>query len=252
MRSTGRLGGSGDARLFVALALAVNCLAGPVRAEGKLAVTVEGVGADRTLPLSAAFCAPPSIAPRQYNISPAMSWSGAPQGVKSYVVLMTDLDVPTDLSLINKPGVVIPMEFPRQPFIHQVLIDIPPGRTYLAKGVESHGFVAGPRPIGKTDHGVRGANVYSNLHPKDSPLAGPRGGYDGPCPPHNDPKPHRYLFSVYALDVDTLGLEGLFFGEAVLERMKGHKLAEGHVETLYGGLSQGGLGRDLRVNPTEF
>jgi len=63
--------------------------------------------------------------------------------------------------------------------------------------------------------------------------SGPRGGYDGPCPPNNDLKPHRYLTRVYALDVPTLGLRGVFFGEAALMRMKDHVLAVGEALALY-------------------
>jgi Raf kinase inhibitor-like YbhB/YbcL family protein len=147
---------------------------------------------------------------------------------------MTDLDVPKDLSLINKPGVQIALDAPRMPFIHWVLIDIPPSMIHLDKGIESMGYAPGPRPTGPTDHGVRGANVYSGFFPKGTPLAGPRGGYDGPCPPQNDPKPHRYLTQVYALDVTSLGLSGVFFGEAVEKRLEGHVLAQGSAEALYG------------------
>jgi Raf kinase inhibitor-like YbhB/YbcL family protein len=149
-------------------------------------------------------------------------------------LILTDLDAPADLSLMNKPGVVITPDTPRAPLIHWVLVDIPASLTHLERGAESQGFVPGPRPVGPTDHGVRGANVYSGFYPKDSPLAGPRGGYDGPCPPKNDLKAHRYVTRVYALDIKSLGLFGGFFGEAAQERLAGHVLAVGEVQALYG------------------
>ncbi len=203
-------------------------------APATLSVTLDGLDDGQTLPTSTAYCAPSSLAPDQHNISPAVTWSAGPPGTRSYALIMTDLDVPRDLGLINKPGVTIPVEAPRTGFIHWVLIDIPPSLTHLDRGVESAGFVAKGGAVGRTDHGVRGANVYSNFYPKDSPLAGPRGGFDGPCPPKNDLKIHRYVTTVYALDIASLGLRDVFFGEAALDKMTGHILASGYVTALYG------------------
>jgi Raf kinase inhibitor-like YbhB/YbcL family protein len=171
--------------------------------------------------------------PSEYDISPSVSWSRGPPATRSYALIMTDLDVPKDLSLINKPGVTISADTPRVPFIHWVLIDIPPSITALKRGAEGDGFVPKGKPIGPTPHGLRGANVYSHFYPANSDLAGTRGGYDGPCPPNNDVVPHRYVTRVYALDVPTLGLHGLFFGEEALSAMQGHLLAVGESEATY-------------------
>ena len=38
--------------------------------------------------------------------------------------------------------------------------------------------------------------------------------------------PHRYVFTVYALDVVSLDLPPRFTGQAVLDAMRGHVLAE--------------------------
>ena len=202
-------------------------------AQATLQVTVGGLGPDGRLPVRAAYCPPVKLPPSEYNISPAVSWSAGPAGTRSYALIMTDLDVPHDLSLVNKAGVTIPPDTPRVSFVHWVLIDIPPTITALREGQESSGFVLKGNPIGPTDHGLRGANVHTYFYPKDSGLAGPRGGYDGPCPPNNDPKPHRYVTEVYALDVATLGLSGLFFGEDALKAMQGHILATGAASALY-------------------
>ncbi len=200
-----------------------------------LTVKVDGLGADGSLPPSAAYCPPSATDPADYNISPSVSWSRGPAATRSYALVMTDMDVPKDLSAINKPGVVLTAETPRVPFIHWVLIDIPPTITHLSRGEEGAGFVPKGKPIGPTAHGLRGANVYSHYYPKDSPLAGPRGGYDGPCPPHNDQVVHRYVTKVYALDVPSLGLQGLFFGEDALRAMQGHVLATGEADAVYSG-----------------
>lgn len=198
-----------------------------------LTVTVGGLAPNGRLPTSAAYCPPTPMDPRSYDISPSVSWSPGPPTTRSYALLMTDLDVPRDLSSINKPGVVLTADTPRVPFIHWVLIDIPPAITRLRRGEESARFEPKGKPIGPTDHGVRGANVYSHFYPKDSPLAGPRGGYDGPCPPNNDTVAHRYVTQVYALDVASLGLHGVFFGEDVLREIQGHVLAAGEADAVY-------------------
>ena len=41
----------------------------------------------------------------------------------------------------------------------------------------------------------------------------------------NDRIAHHYDFEVFALDVETLGLQGEFTGQEALEAMKGHILA---------------------------
>jgi len=198
-----------------------------------LQVTVGGLTADGRLPASAAYCPPTKMDPSEYDISPSVSWSRGPAATRSYALIMTDLDVPKDLSLINKPGVTISADTPRVPFVHWVLVDIPPAITALQRGAEGNGFVPKGKPIGPTPHGLRGANVYSHFYPANSELAGTRGGYDGPCPPNNDLVPHRYVTRVYALDVPTLGLQGVFFGEDALRAMQGHMLAVGESEARY-------------------
>jgi Raf kinase inhibitor-like YbhB/YbcL family protein len=198
-----------------------------------LTVTVAGLEAGGRLPLDAAYCTPTPMAPDQHNISPAVSWSPGPQGTRSYVLIMTDLDVPKNLALMNKPGVTIGADEPRVPFIHWVLIDIPPHVTHIPKGAESPGFAPMGKPVGKTMLGIRGANVFSHFYPAGSPLAGIRGGYDGPCPPKNDVLPHRYVTRIYALDVPTLGLDTVFYGEDALGRMDGHILAVGQADANY-------------------
>jgi Raf kinase inhibitor-like YbhB/YbcL family protein len=206
---------------------------GTAAAAASLEVKVGGLTADGRLPPSAAYCPPTKMDPSKYNISPSVAWSRGPRTTRSYALIMTDLDVPKDLSLINKPGVTISADTPRVPFIHWVLVDIPPSITALKRGAEGDGFVPKGKPIGPTPHGLRGANVYSHFYPADSELAGTRGGYDGPCPPHNDIVPHRYVTRVYALDVSTLGLRGLFFGEDALRAMQGHVLAVGEAKAQY-------------------
>jgi len=161
------------------------------------------------------------------NISPAVSWTPGPAGTKSYALLMTDPDVPADLSLIGKPGVMIAANAPRQTIYHWVLADIPPGLTFLSEGAESTGQVPKGKPYGPMTHGVRGVNAYTQLFASDPEMAGEYGGYDGPYPPPNDLRLHHYTVRIVALDIPTLGLSGPFTGKDVEKAIQGHILAEG-------------------------
>ena len=216
-------------RWMVACALALlppGAAAEPI----ELTLSVAGLETDGRLPLRFAYCAPPGTADSAHDISPAVTWSPGPAGTKSYVLISTDLDVPKDLSLINKPGVTLSDDTPRMSLVHWLLVDIPPGLTQLDEGVEGDGFVAKGRPLGATDHGVRGANAYSFFYPKDSPMYGPHGGWDGPCPPRNETRNHRYITEVWALDIPSLELTGFFLADAALAKMQGHILAHGRAD----------------------
>jgi len=161
------------------------------------------------------------------NISPALSWTPGPAGTKSYALLMTDPDVPANLSLAGQPGVWIPAHAPRQTIYHWVLADIPPGLTFLSEGAESTGPVPKGKPYGPMPHGVRGINAYTQLMASDPEMAGEYGGYDGPHPPPNDLRLHHYTVRIVALDIPTLGLSGPFTGHDVEKAIQGHILAVG-------------------------
>ncbi len=216
-------------KLTAAISIFASSAAG--QTQPALTVNISGLTAAGDLPLSSAFCLPKTMPPLKHDVSPALHWSPGPAGTKSYVIIMVDPDVVTNLSLMNKPGVTIPASAPRMNIYHWELVDIPAAIHQLPEGAGSAGFVPGGKPFGATPHGVTGSNDYwplFNKNPKMPPaMKGPYGGYDGPCPPHNDALVHDYVFKVYALDVKTLGLSGQFFTPAVLKAMQGHVLAEG-------------------------
>jgi Raf kinase inhibitor-like YbhB/YbcL family protein len=58
-------------------------------------------------------------------------------------------------------------------------------------------------------------------------------GYDGPCPPWNDEIRHHYVFTVYALDIEKLPLEGKFGGVEVREAIAGHILGQASLTGTY-------------------
>jgi Raf kinase inhibitor-like YbhB/YbcL family protein len=102
------------------------------------------------------------------NISPALNWSGAPSGTKSFALSIYDPDAPTGSG-----------------WWHWVVFNIPPGTNALPKGA---------------------GDVKKKLMPKgaiQSRTDFGADGYGGPCPPAGD-KPHRYQITVFAVDVDAL------------------------------------------------
>jgi Raf kinase inhibitor-like YbhB/YbcL family protein len=223
-----------------AATIAFGCLGGLsalAAAPATLNVTLEGLLPNGNLPISSAFCMPPASGQTAQDKSPGLRWSAGPPGTKSYVVIMVDPDVTADLSLMNKPGVTIAADSPRQNIYHWLLINIPVTTTYLAPGVEGDGLLPGGKPIGPGTVGVRGTNDYwqlFNANPHAPPgRQGPYGGYDGPCPPSNDALVHTYKFQVFALDVASLPLSGQFFAPAVLKAMDGHILAQGEADAKF-------------------
>ncbi|WP_238858330.1 YbhB/YbcL family Raf kinase inhibitor-like protein [Faunimonas pinastri] len=180
---------------------------------------------------SAVFCPPSSSNAK--DVSPGVAWSKGPPKTRSYALLMMDPDVPADLGLINKPGTIIARNAPRMRVFHWVLADIPPAITAIPAGVESPGLVPGGKPIGTTPYGLRGTNVFTSFLADVKGMAGTYGGYDGPCPPANDVRPHRYIVRVMALDIATLGLSGSFTGADLERASDGHVLAEGRAVGTY-------------------
>ena len=102
------------------------------------------------------------------NSSPALTWSGAPAGTKSFAVTVYDPDAPTGSG-----------------WWHWVVFNLPASVTSLPRGA---------------------GDPKKNLVPKGAVQSRTdfgSDGYGGPCPPPGD-KPHRYQITVYAVDVDKL------------------------------------------------
>jgi Raf kinase inhibitor-like YbhB/YbcL family protein len=94
------------------------------------------------------------------DVSPALSWTDAPAGTRSFAVICHDPDAP----LISPRGVY--------GFVHWVLYNIPGSVNHLAEGGKEH--TPGKNDFGKTSYG-------------------------GPMPPNGHGK-HQYYFWVLALN----------------------------------------------------
>ena len=79
----------------------------------------------------------------------------------------------------------------------------------------------------------RGLNDYTGWFAGDNDMRGDYFGYDGPCPPWNDEIIHHYVFTVFALDLERLPLEGKLTGQQVREAMAGHILDQASLTGLY-------------------
>jgi hypothetical protein len=159
------------------------------------------------------------------NVNPHLAWSELPAGTKSLVLICHDFDVPSKGDDVNKTDREIPSDLPRVDFFHWVLVDLPPAVTRIAEGEFSRGFTPRGKPGPAAAHGARqGINDYTGWFAGDAERAGNYFGYDGPFPPFNDSLVHHYVFTLYALDVARLPVEGTFTGAQVRAALAGHVL----------------------------
>jgi Raf kinase inhibitor-like YbhB/YbcL family protein len=190
---------------------------------------------DGPIPGEFAFCVPAEVghvglAP---NRNPQLAWSSAPAGTKSFALICHDPDVPSRGDDVNQEGRTVPASLPRVDFFHWVLVDIPTSVNAIAAGSHSDGVTPHGKRPGPAPQGVQGINDYTGWFAGDESMKGDYGGYDGPCPPWNDELLHHYHFTIYALDVERLGLSGSFTGAQAREAIRGHVLAQASIVGTY-------------------
>ena len=159
------------------------------------------------------------------NINPHLAWSDVPAGTASLALICHDFDVPSKGDDVNKTDREIPSDLPRVDFFHWLLIDLPPTLTRIAEGQYSRGFTPRGKPGPAAAQGARqGLNDYTGWFAGDAERAGHYFGYDGPFPPFNDSLVHHYVFTLYALNVARLPVDGHFSGAMVRAALAGHVL----------------------------
>lgn len=188
------------------------------------------------IPAEYAFCAPdPATHVRlSGNRNPGLEWSDLPMGTRSLVLMCHDYDVPAQADDVNQEGSTIPEDLARMDFFHWVLVDLDPQSGPIRAGEFSDGVTPRGKPGPQAARGTRqGVNDYTMWFAGDDAMKGDYYGYDGPCPPWNDTIVHHYVFTLYALDVSQLAVQGMFRGLDVLTALKGHVLEEAKLTGLY-------------------
>jgi Raf kinase inhibitor-like YbhB/YbcL family protein len=138
--------------------------------------------------------------PAQYtcdgvDISPPLSWSDAPQGTRSFALIVDDPDAPDPKA-------------PKMIWVHWVIYNIPADVQSLPEDAARRGLPAGAQ------HGLNDSK---------------RVGYNGPCPPIGR---HRYFHKLYALDTVLQDI-GHPTKAQLVSAMQGHVLAEAQLVGTY-------------------
>ncbi len=132
------------------------------------------------------------------NVSPSLVWKNAPPGTKSFAVTAYDPDAPTGSG-----------------WWHWVIFNIPATVTSLPAG-------AGNPASGQAPTGAVQSNTDFG-----------KPGYGGPCPPKGD-KPHRYIFTVYALKVARIDADANATGALVGFMLNANMVGEASLTATYG------------------
>lgn len=130
------------------------------------------------------------------NVSPALSWSDAPKGTKSFAITVYDPDAPTGSG-----------------WWHWIVFNIPATVTSLPSNASKSGTLPKGSVEAVTSYGIS--------------------GFGGACPPKGD-KAHRYIITVYALDVDQLDLGADASREVVGYNLNAHAIQKSSIISYYG------------------
>ena len=168
------------------------------------------------------------------NLNPHLAWRDVPAQARSLVLICHDFDVPSVGDDVNQTDREVPADLPRVDFFHWVLVDLPPEPAQIGEGEFCRGFTAHGKRGPAGPRGTRqGLNDYTGWFAGDPERAGQYFGYDGPFPPFNDSLVHHYVFTLYALDVQRLPLEGVFTGAQVRAALADHVLEEATLSGTY-------------------
>ena len=168
------------------------------------------------------------------NRNPHLAWDDVPEGVRSFALLCLDPDAPTVPETVGRDDLQIPVEQPRGDFVHWVMVDIAATQREIAAGSCSDGITAKGKSSPAGPAGARqGLNDYTGWFVGNADMGGDYYGYDGPYPPFNDLRMHRYFFRLFALDVEQLEWPQRFTAADALRAMHGHVLGEATAHGTY-------------------
>ena len=129
------------------------------------------------------------------NISPDLHWSTSLNSVKSFAVTIHDID-----ASVNNG------------WWHWIVYDIPKNVRSIKKGASNLNLLPGGAKEGRNDYGFI--------------------GYGGACPPKND-KPHRYVTTLYALNVSKLYIDKRATAFEIYQEIKKHTIAKSSIISRY-------------------
>jgi Raf kinase inhibitor-like YbhB/YbcL family protein len=168
------------------------------------------------------------------NRNPHLAWTEVPDGTRSFVLICHDSDVPSRGDDVNQENREVSASLPRVDFFHWVLMNIPSETREIVAGSHSDGVIphgkTGPEAPDDLRHGI---NDFTSWFAGDPKMEGTYFGYDGPAPPWNDALLHRYIFTLYALDVPRLEVQGEPTGTNVLAALAGHVVAKATLAGTY-------------------
>lgn len=130
------------------------------------------------------------------SVSPHLRWEGFPHNTRSFVVTCFDPDAPTPSG-----------------WWHWAIVDLAVNDNEL------------PRGAGRSDLELDGAAFHLKADHGDP-------DYMGAAPPPGD-RPHRYIFTVYALDIDTVELDDDATPACCAFTILNHTLARAHLTVTY-------------------
>ena len=184
-------------RIHLAATMLALTVALPAAAQKSAPFTLSSaeVAAGKQIPLAQVFG---GMGCTGSNLSPSLAWHGAPSEARSFAVTMYDPDAPTGSG-----------------WWHWVVYNIPGSVSGLAAGAgdPAKKLLSAGTAQGNTDFGTP--------------------GYGGPCPPQGD-KPHHYIFTVYALNVDKLDIPATATAAYVGFNVHAHTIAKATFTALYG------------------
>ncbi len=181
------------------------------------AYVVDGMTAPATIVGSSRACG------MGRNISPQLTWTGVPDGTKSLALSVFDPDA--------RQG---------QGFWHWLVYNIPASAMGLEAGAGGNAVMTAATSAATSATSTYGSSAASAALPTgalpDGAVNGANGtgrvGYTGPCPPAADAA-HHYVFTLYALDVDSISLPEGATGATLPAAVEGHTLGTATLTALY-------------------